>query len=62
MRIFFEEKPRHYIGDFPALTIHYRAGEKQDAELLASKIRDVLDDEDQCKFRLNVLRAKIGNE
>jgi len=38
MKIYLEQKPRHYEGDFPCITIHYRPQEKDEAEKLRSLI------------------------
>jgi len=56
MRIFLEQKPKDYVGDYPAITIHYREGEKDSAEVLASRIRDLID-QGRC-----ICGAHVGEE
>ena len=38
MRIYLEERPDYYVGDYPSVTIHYRNKDKDEAHDLATSI------------------------
>jgi len=41
MKIFLEERPGYYVGDYPVVIIVYREDDRDMAEKLASQIRDL---------------------
>ena len=40
--IYFESKPDYWVGDYPAITIHYREGDERTRDMLAGFIADAL--------------------
>ncbi len=38
MKIYFESVPKHYEGDYPSITIHYRPQDKPEAERIKCSI------------------------
>lgn len=41
MKIYFNEEPKYWVGNFPEVTIHYRKGSKVEAERIAEEIRKI---------------------
>ena len=62
MKIFFNEKPKWYVGDYPSITIHYREGKRHDAELLASKLRDIAQQENTAECQDHTCRNMAKHE
>lgn len=40
MKIYYEEIPDNYVGDYPSVTIHYRKSESAEAETIALYLGD----------------------
>ena len=38
MKVYFESVPKHYEGDYPSITIHYRPQDKSEAERIKCSI------------------------
>ena len=40
MKVYYEQVPDHYVGDYPAITITYRASDKHEAEVIGLMLRE----------------------
>ena len=47
MRIYYEEVPEHYVGEYPAVTIKYRKQDKHEAKVIGELLWDSNTGEDE---------------